>query len=186
MKLDFHGLPAFVVPGLHGSGEGHWQTCWQQHHPELRRIEQDRWDVPALSSWSQRVADTLSRLHGPAVLVAHSFGCLASVHAALHHDVQIAGALLVAPAEPAKFGVDAELARGPLPFPSMLVASNNDPWLRVDRARIWAKLWGAEFIEAGALGHINADSGLERWGAGLGLLQRLIDRLPILGPAALT
>ncbi len=183
MNIDLHGLPAFVVPGLHGSGDGHWQTLWQQQCPALGRIHQDHWDVPSLPLWSQRVADVLARADGPAVLVAHSFGCLASVHAALYRDVRIAGALLVAPAEPAKFGVDAELTLRPLPFPSVLVASRNDPWLRLDRARNWAQLWGSEFVEAGALGHINADSGLGQWDTGLRLLQRLVDRLPVCGPA---
>lgn len=183
MNLDFHGLPAFVVPGLHGSGDGHWQSIWQRHCPVLGRIRQDHWDVPSLPVWSQRVADVLARTDGPAVLVAHSFGCLASVHAALYRDVQIAAALLVAPAEPAKFGVDAELTLRALPFPSVLVASSNDPWLRLDRARNWAKLWGSEFVDVGALCHINADSGLGQWQAGLGLLQGLVDRLPICRPA---
>lgn len=175
MTIDFHGLPAFVVPGLHGSGEGHWQTAWQRSNPSLRRIQQDHWDVPMLPVWSRRVADVLAQAELPAVLVAHSFGCLASVHAALFRDTPIAAALLVAPADPAKFGVDAELANGPLPFPSVLIASSNDPWLSLDRARGWARLWGSEFVAAGALGHINADSGLGEWSAGAALLQRLLD-----------
>ncbi len=183
MNLDFHGLPAFVVPGLHGSAAGHWQTTWQQHCPALGRIRQDHWDVPSLPAWSQRVADVLAGTDGPAVLVAHSFGCLATVHAALYRDVQIACALLVAPAEPAKFGVDGVLTRRPLPCPSVLVASSNDPWLRIDRARNWAQLWGSEFVDIGALGHINADSDLGIWGTGQELLQKLVDRLPVCGPA---
>ena len=182
MTLDFHGLPAFVVPGLHGSGERHWQTAWQRSNPSLRRIQQDHWDVPALPVWSRRVADVLAQAELPAVLVAHSFGCLASVHAALFRDTPIAAALLVAPADPAKFGVDAELASGPLPFPTVLVASSNDPWLSEDRARSWAQLWGAEFVAAGALGHINADSRLGDWSAGAALLQQLVDRIPAARP----
>lgn len=184
MILDFHGLPAFTVPGLHGSGEDHWQSLWEAACPELTRIDQLRWDVPSLSSWSHQVDRYLSNATGPAVLIAHSFGCLASIHASLTHKISIAGAFLVAPADPAKFGLDAELARGPLPFPSILIASSDDPWLRLDRARNWAGIWGSEFVEAGHLGHINAESDLGIWGPGIGLLQRFVDRLSICGITA--
>ncbi len=179
MTLELRGLPTFIVPGLHGSGERHWQTVWQSIHPAMKRIEQERWHVPALTAWSQRVAETLANADAPAILVAHSFGCLASIHAALYRDVSIGGVLLVAPAEPAKFGHEAELAHGPLPFPSLLVASSNDPWLEPERARHWARCWGSEFVDAGALGHINAETNLGRWDTGLALLQRLVDQLPV-------
>ncbi len=182
MSIDLRGLSAFVVPGLYGSGEGHWQTHWQRRHPTLGRIEQHRWDVPLLPVWSRRVADvladTLADTDTPAVLIAHSFGCLASIHAAVFRDAPIAAALLVAPADPAKFGIEAEMMHGPLPFPTTVVASSNDPWLRLERARGWAQLWGSEFVEAGALGHINAASQLGEWADGLRLLSRLLDQLP--------
>jgi predicted alpha/beta hydrolase family esterase len=61
----------------------------------------------------------------------------------------------------------------------MIIASSNDPWLRLERARNWASLWGSEFVDVGALGHINADSDLGLWGDGIGLLQRFVDSLPI-------
>lgn len=178
MILDFHGLPAFTVPGLHGSGKNHWQSMWEAVCPGMTRIEQKHWDTPSLSTWSDQVAAYLSATQGPAVLIAHSFGCLASIHAALEEKISIAGAFLVAPAEPAKFGVDAELARGPLPFPSILIASSDDPWLRLDRARNWAGIWGCEFVDTGPLGHINAESDLGLWSSGIALLQRFLDRLP--------
>ncbi|WP_042570518.1 alpha/beta hydrolase, partial [Ralstonia solanacearum] len=45
-----------------------------------------------------------------AVLVAHSFGCLASLHWAAQARDAVAGVLLVAPADPDKFGVADRLA----------------------------------------------------------------------------
>lgn len=181
MNIDFQGLPAFIVPGLYGSGEGHWQTHWQRLHPALRRIQQDHWDVPLLPVWSRRIADVLGDVLAdndtPVVLIAHSFGCLASIHAAVFRDAPIAAALLVAPADPAKFGIEAEMMHGPLPFPTTVVASSNDPWLRLERARGWAQLWGAEFVEAGALGHINAQSRIGEWPYGLQLLEKLLGRV---------
>jgi hypothetical protein len=37
-----------VAPGLHGSGEGHWQTRWETLYPWFERIEQWHWDQPDL------------------------------------------------------------------------------------------------------------------------------------------
>jgi hypothetical protein len=43
------------------------------------------------------------------------------------------------------------------------------------RAAQWAARWGSTFIDAGALGHINAASQLEDWPYGLARLQALAD-----------
>ncbi|WP_197324132.1 RBBP9/YdeN family alpha/beta hydrolase, partial [Ralstonia solanacearum] len=111
-----------------------------------------------------------------AVLVAHSFGCLASLHWAAQVRDTVAGVLLVAPADPDKFGVADRLPQRALPFPAVLVASRNDPWLGYGLAAEWGARWGAEVVDAGHAGHINADSGLGEWEPGLALLDRLISR----------
>src|SRR3546814_9906144 len=46
------------------------------------------------------------------------------------------------------------------PFPSILVASRNDPYISFGRARLLAQFWGSRFADAGEAGHINADSAL--------------------------
>src|SRR5437899_1901239 len=103
-----------VVPGLNNSGPQHWQSRWQRLYHGFERVEQEHWDVPALAPWSQRLLDML-RLPSTrrVLLVAHSFGCLTTVHRALEKESKleqlVAGALLVAPADPEKFGVSAEL-----------------------------------------------------------------------------
>jgi uncharacterized protein len=174
---DFRVL---VVPGLNNSGPQHWQSRWQRLYPGFERVEQEHWEVPALALWSQRLLDLL-RLPStrPVLLVAHSFGCLTTVHTALAKEPQleelVAGALLVAPADPEKFGVSAEL-RASLPFPANLVGSLDDPWMEAGRAAMWAKVWGAEYVNAGALGHINAESNLGDWLYGQSLLQRLVQK----------
>jgi predicted alpha/beta hydrolase family esterase len=61
-----------------------------------------------------------------------------------------------------------------LPFPSLLVASQNDPYIEFGRARRLASFWGSAFIDAGAAGHINAESGLGKWSYGRTLLDRLV------------
>jgi predicted alpha/beta hydrolase family esterase len=120
----------------------------------------------------------LRRSKRPTLLVAHSFGCLASVHRAALGAPHLAGALLVAPADPRKFGVDNLLPTVPLPVPSIVIGSEDDPWMPAARARQWASRWGSQFVNAGALGHINADSGLGDWPFGLVQLGRLARQVP--------
>ena len=43
----------------------------------------------------------------------------------------------------------------------------------VPRARRVAQRWGSRFVDAGAVGHINARSGLGAWDQGLDLLREL-------------
>ena len=162
-----------VVPGLHGSGPEHWQTRWQRLHPEFERVQQAYWDVPELAVWSARLGRALQQSARPTLIVAHSFGCLATVHCAHAGLPNVAGALLVAPADPFKFDVAHMLADVRLPYPSLLVGSANDPWMEGRRASQWAARWGSAFVNLGALGHINAESGLGDWPAGLSLLREL-------------
>ena len=61
----------------------------------------------------------------------------------------------------------------PLPFPSIVVSSSNDIWVTPERARHFAEHWGSEFLDIGAAGHINADSGHYQWEEGLEILKRL-------------
>jgi predicted alpha/beta hydrolase family esterase len=46
-----------------------------------------------------------------------------------------------------------------LPFPSILVGSNNDHYTALAAAQHLARLWGSRFVNAGAVGHINTESG---------------------------
>jgi predicted alpha/beta hydrolase family esterase len=167
-----------LVPGLHNSGPGHWQTRWEERHPAFERVEQWDWARPQLDAWSAQVGHLLRRSKRPTLLVAHSFGCLASVHRAARDVPNLVGALLVAPADPRKFGVEHALPTEPLPIPSMVIGSEDDPWMPAARAREWAGRWGSEFVNAGMLGHINADSGLGDWPFGFTQLARLAQRVP--------
>jgi predicted alpha/beta hydrolase family esterase len=53
------------------------------------------------------------------------------------------------------------------------VASRNDPFCRWPRAEQLARDWGAELIDLGEAGHINADSGLGDWPQGQAWLHTL-------------
>jgi len=71
-----------LVPGLYDSGPQHWQTLWHQQHPDWLRIQQADWTTPDLQRWAAPVLDILQNSPKPLTLVAHSFGCLASLYAA--------------------------------------------------------------------------------------------------------
>ena len=178
------GLEQFrvlVVPGLNNSGPGHWQSRWQAAYPAFARVEQDDWDDPALGLWAARLDRVRAQERRPTLLVAHSFGCLTSVLSTARDAVNVAGLLLVAPADPDKFGVAGALPHSPLPCPSIVIASDNDPWISADAAALWARRWGSQFIEVGPLGHINSESGLGDWAFGLAQLRALVRRC---GPVA--
>lgn len=165
-----------IVPGLHDSSLGHWQSRWHQAHPEFSRVCQDDWDDPILPRWAACLDQVRWRDERPVLLVAHSFGALTAVHSIARDGANVAGALLVAPADPDKFGVCALLPALPLPCPSIVVASTNDPWMQAARAAYWARRWGSELVDAGPVGHINAESGLGDWPTGKALLHRLAQR----------
>lgn len=162
-----------IVPGMNNSGPDHWQTRWQQRYPWFERVEQRQWDKPELTSWSERLHQALRDSSRPTLIVAHSFGCLITIHCANIDAPNLFGTLLVAPADPDKFGIEEPLQKAKLPCPSLVVGSSNDPWMTSERARYWTQLWHCQFVNAGALGHINADSKLEDWEYGQKLLRCL-------------
>jgi predicted alpha/beta hydrolase family esterase len=165
--------PVLLVPGLRGSDNGHWQTLWQQERPDFRWVSQADWDTPDLAAWAAAVAHSTRAAGSPALVAAHSFGCLATVRAALVHGAPIRAALLVAPADPDRLGVTALLARKRLPFPSIVVGSTNDPWMKLVRAGELATVWGSRLIGYRNAGHINAESGFGPWPDGVRLLRHL-------------
>lgn len=177
-----------ILPGYHGSGPAHWQTWMQERLPGARRVTGIDWEAPILSRWAKAVRRSILESSEPVWLVAHSFGCLTAVSAGTGLAGRIAGALLVAPADPQRFSprgvragtrrnsrrsLAADLPFTPLPFPSLVVASRNDPWMRLETVEHWAGLWGSAVIDIGEAGHINVDSGFGPWPQGLALLRAL-------------
>jgi uncharacterized protein len=164
---------ALVVPGLNGSGPDHWQTWFERQIPDCVRVLQDDWGAPDLPRWSARLRRALSRVPGRAFIVAHSFGCLAAVQTAFDYDERVAGLMLVAPADPDRFGVARVVPARPLGVPVVVVASTNDPWMAFRRAAEWAEDWNAEIINLGAAGHINVEAGFGPWPNGLRIYRQL-------------
>lgn len=174
-----------IVPGLGNSGPGHWQRRWQQKMPTAQWVEQDDWDDPRCEDWVETLTRAIMMATRPVVLVGHSLGVPTIVHTAGRlTDTKVRGAFLAAYPDvdendevpPAALDF-ADVPRDPLPFPSLLIASSNDPLCSVDRAADMANCWGSEFHVAGDVDHINAASGHGPWPEGLMMFTRLMQRL---------
>jgi len=165
-----------IVPGWRDSGPGHWQSLWAEQLPNARRVVQDNWISPTRQAWVNRLAETIDSTPGPVVLAAHSLGCMAVVHLPTEVAERVQGALLVAPADPERRAVLTDFAPvpwQPLPYPSLVVASDNDPFCPARRASAYARAWGSNFTRLHFAGHINVESGFGPWPFGLTLLQGL-------------
>ena len=165
-----------IVPGWRNSGPGHWQSLWAARLPRVLRVEQEDWMSPLRRPWVQQLSRTIEQAQGEVVVVAHSLGCIATAHLPDPIKARIRAALLVAPADPERRGVLADFAPvpyQPLPYRSILVASDNDPYCPVRLAGAYARAWRSEFVRVPAAGHINVDSGHGEWPLGLALLQSL-------------
>ena len=169
-----------ILPGLHNSDSDHWQSRWEARDESLRRVIQDDWETPHCGDWVARLDQALALMGPDAVVVAHSAGCALVAHWAIGHPLQrIRGALLVAPSDPEAlsfpFGPTgfAPMPLRRLPFRSVVVASSNDPYLTLSRAKTFATAWGSDFVMIGEAGHIGSASRLGDWPEGFSLLRSL-------------
>ncbi len=161
-----------IVPGYTNSGPNHWQSRWERKLSTARRVEQN-WVKPVREEWAANVAAAVSAATRPVVLVAHSLGVAAAVLAVPEFGKAVAGAFFVAPPEvenpeirPRHLMTFGPYPRDPLPFPSLLIASRNDPFSSFEAAEDIAGAWGSLFIDAGNAGHLNAESGHGPWPEG--------------------
>ncbi|MDB5367970.1 MAG: hypothetical protein JWM77_3897 [Rhodospirillales bacterium] len=172
MKVD-----ALILPGIGGSGESHWQTLWGRLDPRALAFEPSSWDEPELDDWIAALDRAVASAAQPPVLVAHSLACLLVAHWAARGSAEVAGAFLVSvpdpdsPVFPAKQAATFRAVPSrALPFPSLVVASSDDPYGSLGYMRGRAAEWDADLVVAGALGHINEATGLGDWPFGAALL----------------
>ena len=173
-----------IVPGLFGSGEGHWQRHWLEDVAGSRLVEQADWSRPCLDEWIERLEAELA--DGPAYIVAHSMGC--HVTAALGRRASAArvrGAMLVAPCDlpitrrlhPENLAAVHASQPGKLPFPSAVVGSLNDIYMPFENLTEITAEWGSDVHILGQAGHINIESGYGRWTGGYGVFRQLQARV---------
>ncbi len=173
-----------TVPGWGNSGPDQWQTLWERDRPDMRRVEQDDWERPDRAAWVARLDAVVREQAAPVVLVGHSLGAVAAaVWACEHAPGGVAGLFLVAPADTeapdaiAPVRAFGPMPVGPLPVPSVVVASTDDPYLSLDRATALAAAWGSELHVVPGGGHLNTASGHGPWPEGRQMLDVFCARL---------
>jgi predicted alpha/beta hydrolase family esterase len=141
---------------------------------------QNDWTHPELEEWRATLARHVALCEAPPILVAHSLGCALVAHwvKAVGHGIK--AAFLVAPSDVDASDRTPAAVRGfspmPLlrfPFPSIVVASSDDPRVSLERAAYFAKCWGSRFIAITNAGHLNDASGVGEWQEGRRLLEEL-------------
>lgn len=181
-------LPTILmVPDANGADPDHWQSLWQVALPDCRQVEMGGRSEPQRDRWVAQLDRAIEAAPGSVVLVAHGLGCLAVTWWAKlrwRHAVRrkLLGVMLVAPPCGTRPGAQLDAAlydfapapRTALPFPSLLVASRDDPFAGFEAAEELALAWGSQLVDAGAAGHLDAQSGLGIWEEGVSLCESLI------------
>ena len=121
---------------------------------------------------------------GPKVLMAHSLGCLlVSQWTQSFRDPGIKGAFLAAPPDIQSESFPKEAAgfkpfiQSKFPFPSVIVASRNDPYATYEFSGHLAEQWGSKLVDVGEKGHINLQSNLGEWEEGFQLFKSYYESL---------
>jgi len=165
-----------IVPGLRDHAPRHWQTLLIERLPRVRAVApmgRDNLDCEVRVAAIERAAQAIA---GPLVIVAHSGGCIMVAQWAALTQRPVQGALLATPPDfetplpegyPTLDALDEAgwlpVPRAPLPFPSIVAASRNDPLARYERTAALADDWGSRLVDLGEVGHLNPASGHGAW-----------------------
>ncbi len=173
-------LDLLFVPDLGSLADDHWQNRWRERLSTARSVGSMR--DHDLEASIAAIVDGANRATRPIFFVAHSVGALAVAHAAPQMaGLDVRGALLAAPPSDESLatliGYSRPSPRAPLRWPSLLIASRTDPWATIEQSRALAQSWGAEFVDAGESGRLDANSGHGPWPDGLLKLAGLLKRL---------
>jgi predicted alpha/beta hydrolase family esterase len=152
---------------------------WEQKLPSVSRFRPSSWDEPMLDDWLRALDESVAAAKTPPVLIAHSLGCLLVAIWQETTNQPVSGAFLVAVPDPNAHAYPPQassftrLPQATLRFPSLMVASANDPYASMSFAEERARVWGAELHRIGNAGHINGKSNLGVWPVGQALLEKL-------------
>jgi len=179
-------VTVLFVPGLRDHVVEHWQTHAAAALPGSITVEPLAENGLSLAARVAALDAALAGIEGDVVLAAHSAGCLMVAAWASSPDRKVRAALLVTPADvelplpPGYPTLEALAAHGwlpipreRLPFPTVVVASRNDPLAGFDRVAALASHWGADLHDAGEVGHLNPAAGFGPWPPALALLEQL-------------
>ena len=161
-----------IVPRIGAPTEGDWPSRWRAKLSTARFIHPEDPADRRREAWTEAVAGAARKAERPALFIGHGLGAAAIADAAKGLDgADVRGAFLVAPPDGRGLerlaGPDWTFAHAPLPFPSVVIASRNDPQGAYGAVAALAADWGAELIDAGEAGGLDAASGHGPWPEGL-------------------
>jgi uncharacterized protein len=164
------------VPGLRDHVPSHWQTLLAAEIVGSRTVPPLERDKLSCAARVEALDRAIREIDGAPILVAHSAGVLMVAHWAQRCQRPIKAALLATPPDidrplPDGYPTPEELQAGgwlpvprtPLPFPSLLAASANDPLARPGIAEELAQAWGSRLLNLGEVGHLNPQAGYGPW-----------------------
>lgn len=176
MSHQRHPPTVLIVPGLRDHVAAHWQTLLAGRLARVRSVPpmgRENLDCAVRVEAIEREARAID---GPLVVVAHSGGVVMLAHWARRTRRAVRGALLATPPDfdapmPEGYPTVQALRDGgwlpvpmqPLPFPSIVAASRNDPLARFEQVEAMARQWGSRLVDLGAVGHLNPASGYGEW-----------------------
>jgi uncharacterized protein len=161
-----------IVPRIGGAAEGDWPSRWRSKLSTARFVHPADPADRRREAWMEAVAGAARKATRPALFVGHGLGTTAIADAAAAlGSADVRGAFLVTPPDERGLerlaGADWTPTRAPLPWPSLVVASRNDPLGAYDAVATLASDWGAELVDAGEAGGLDALSGHGPWPEGL-------------------
>jgi len=173
-----------ILPGWQDSGPNHWQSFWLKKYPNAIKVIQKDWMYPKKDDWVKTLNEYIeNNIDKEIILVSHSLGCATIVHWAKEYfsktSAKIKGALLVSasdvdmPEFPKEIQGFCSMPLEKLKFKTIVVASEDDPFVSVERTKYFAGNWGAELINIGSHGHMGSESDLGEWIEGEELLKKL-------------
>ena len=179
-------LTTVFVAGYGNSTEGHWQNSWSKLVKNSHWVEQGDWGNPNCVDWVDALNAVIESIDGPILLVSHSLGGSTIVEWSKKFSAnseKIVGAFMVAVPDVQSADLPKAIIgyQAPpldkLPFPSILLASTNDPYSTLEQTKYFANLWGSSITVVGDLKHINAGSGLGEWSDGLNMLNTFLNSI---------
>jgi uncharacterized protein len=175
-----------IVPGLRDHVDDHWQTLLAARLTRVRTVPPMGRDNPDCAARVRAIEHTARGIDGPVIVVAHSGGVITVAHWAEQTRCHVHGALLAVPPDferpmppgfPTIFALRSggwlPVPREPLPFPSIVAASRNDPLATYECVTALAEAWGSRVVDLGDVGHLNPASGFGEWPRALSLIEEL-------------